>query len=226
MTVYLPGDVIDEPSSSDSLITGYGINLRGQQKVSTQPGAFRNDGGKVWLNVHSKRYIPQEGDRVIAIVTSKTGDFFRLDIGTAEFAIINFTNFEGATKRNRPNLKTGDIIYATVFDTTPRTEAELTCVDDEKRARGMGQLNGGYMFKVSLNHCRRLINPSCKILQTIGKFFKFEISVGMNGRIWINAPTTDDIIKIHDILNKSEFITDDDELISLVQNSYTRNVID
>lgn len=62
--------------------------------------------------------------------------------------MINFTNFEGATKRNRPNLKTGDIIYATVFDTTPRTEAELTCVDDEKRARGMGQLNGGFMFKV------------------------------------------------------------------------------
>lgn len=140
--------------------------------------------------------------------------------------MINFTNFEGATKRNRPNLKTGDIIYATVFDTTPRTEAELTCVDDEKRARGMGQLNGGFMFKVSLNHCRRLINPSCKILQTVGKFFKFEITVGMNGRIWISASTSDDIIKIHDIINKSEFITDEDELITLVQNNYTRSVSD
>ena len=154
--------------------------------------------------------------------------------------MINFTNFEGATKRNRPNLKTGDIIYATVFDSTPRTEAELTCVDDEKRARGMGQLNGGYMFKVSilkldmdcylyfvqvsLNHCRRLISPSCKILLTLGNFFKFEITVGMNGRIWINASTTDEIIKIHDILVKSELVTDEDELIAMVQNNYTRSV--
>ncbi|PIC51613.1 hypothetical protein B9Z55_002057 [Caenorhabditis nigoni] len=197
MAVYLPGDVINEPSSSDSSIIGYGINLRGEKKVVTQPGAFRSDEGKIWLSVHSKRYIPQEGDRVIAIVTSKTGDFFRLDIGTAEYAMISFTNFEGATKRNRPNLKTGDIIYATVFDTTPRTEAELTCVDDEKRARGMGQLNGGYMFK---------------------------ITVGMNGRIWVNAPTTEEIIKIHDVINKSEFIIDEDEIISLVQDSYTRSV--
>ncbi|CAI2301570.1 unnamed protein product [Caenorhabditis sp. 36 PRJEB53466] len=224
MTVYLPGDVINEPSSSDSSIIGYGINSRGDTKVASQPGVFRADEDKIWLNVHSRRYIPQEGDRVIAIVTSKTGDFFRLDIGTAEYAMINFTNFEGATKRNRPNLKTGDIIYASVFDTTPRTEAELTCVDDEKRARGMGQLNGGFMFKVALNHCRRLIHPSCKILQTVGKFFKFEITVGMNGRIWINAASADDIIKIHEVIVKSELVTDDDDLIELVQNTYTRSV--
>uniref|UniRef100_A0A1I7T8Q0 KH_dom_type_1 domain-containing protein n=1 Tax=Caenorhabditis tropicalis TaxID=1561998 RepID=A0A1I7T8Q0_9PELO len=88
----------------------------------------------------------------------------------------------------------------------------------------MGQLNGGYMFKVSLNHCRRLINPSCQILQTMGKFFKFEITVGMNGRIWINAATADDIIKIHDVITKSELVKTDDELISLVQTCYTKSV--
>lgn len=48
----------------------------------------------------------------------------------------------------------------------------------------------------------------------------------MNGRIWISASTSDDIIKIHDIINKSEFITDEDELITLVQNNYTRSVSD
>lgn len=105
----------------------------------------------------------------------------------------------------------------------------------------MGQLNGGFMFKVGitdktvpkikqvalqvpLNHCRRLIHQSCKVLQTLGKFFKFEITVGMNGRIWINAATTDDIIKIHDVLVKTEYVTDEDELIALVQNSFTRSV--
>uniref|UniRef100_A0A1I7T8Q1 ECR1_N domain-containing protein n=1 Tax=Caenorhabditis tropicalis TaxID=1561998 RepID=A0A1I7T8Q1_9PELO len=78
MTIYLPGDVIQEPTSSESSIIGYGINLRGRTRIATQPGALRNQEGKVWLNVHSKRYIPQEGDRIIAIVTSKTGVFFSI----------------------------------------------------------------------------------------------------------------------------------------------------
>ncbi|CAB3407708.1 unnamed protein product [Caenorhabditis bovis] len=224
MTVYLPGDKIEQPSSSNVSIVGYGINVNDEKLVANQPGALRTADNKIWLNVHSKRYIPNEGDRVIGIVVSKIGDFFRLDIGTAELAVINFTNFEGATKRNRPNLKTGDIIYAQVFDTTPRTEAELTCVDDEKKARGMGQLNNGFMFKVSLNYARRILHPSCQILKTMGKFFKFEITVGLNGRIWINADTNDEIIRIYNIIIQAEHVTGD-ELIELVKDLYSKSSV-
>lgn len=56
MTVYLPGDVINEPSSSESSIIGYGLNMRGEKHVAAQPGVFRSEGEKIWLNVHSKRY--------------------------------------------------------------------------------------------------------------------------------------------------------------------------
>jgi len=39
------------------------------------------------------------------VVTSKGGDVFRIDIGTNEQASLSYLAFEGATKRNRPDLK-------------------------------------------------------------------------------------------------------------------------
>ena len=38
----------------------------------------------------------------------------RVDIGTAEPASLSYLAFEGATKRNRPNVTVGDLVYAKV----------------------------------------------------------------------------------------------------------------
>jgi exosome complex component RRP40 len=39
------------------------------------------------------------------LVTAKAGDVFRLDIGSSELATLSYLAFEGATKRNRPDVK-------------------------------------------------------------------------------------------------------------------------
>jgi len=51
------------------------------------------------------QYIPARGDNVIGVVTAKGGDIFRVDIGTSEPASLSYLAFEGATKRNRPDVK-------------------------------------------------------------------------------------------------------------------------
>ena len=38
-------------------------------------------------------------------------------------------SFEGATKRNRPNLKSGDVVYARVAAASRDMDPILTCVD-------------------------------------------------------------------------------------------------
>ena len=45
------------------------------------------------------------GEFVIGIVTNKAGDTFRVDIGANEMASLSYLSFEGATKRNRPDVK-------------------------------------------------------------------------------------------------------------------------
>jgi len=42
---------------------------------------------------------------VIGIVTAKSGDIFKVDVGGSEQASLSYLAFEGATKRNRPNVQ-------------------------------------------------------------------------------------------------------------------------
>lgn len=51
------------------------------------------------------QYVPVKGDHVIGIVTAKAGDVFKLDVGGSEQASLSYLAFEGATKRNRPNVQ-------------------------------------------------------------------------------------------------------------------------
>lgn len=60
------------------------------------------------LTIHNLsyiQYIPVKGDSVIGIITHKSGDNFRVDIGGSEPASLSYLSFEGATKRNRPDVK-------------------------------------------------------------------------------------------------------------------------
>lgn len=51
------------------------------------------------------QYVPVKGDTVIGIVTLKSGDVFKVDFGGSELASLSYLAFEGATKRNRPNVQ-------------------------------------------------------------------------------------------------------------------------
>lgn len=46
-----------------------------------------------------------KGDPVIGIVTARQTDSFRVDIGTSDPASLSYLSFEGATKKNRPDVK-------------------------------------------------------------------------------------------------------------------------
>ncbi len=53
------------------------------------------------------QYVAAKGEHVIGIVTAKAGDIFRVDIGASDTASLSYLAFEGATKRNRPDVKVG-----------------------------------------------------------------------------------------------------------------------
>lgn len=51
------------------------------------------------------QYVPAKGETIIGIVTVKSGDVFKVDFGGSEQASLSYLAFEGATKRNRPNVQ-------------------------------------------------------------------------------------------------------------------------
>lgn len=79
-----------------------------------------------------------------------------MDIGGAHQASLDALAFEGATKRNKPNLKVGSLVYARVSLAHKDMEPELECFDAQTRkSEGYGELKGGFMIRCSLKMCRK-----------------------------------------------------------------------
>jgi exosome complex component RRP40 len=93
---------------------------------------------------------------VLGVVVGRTAEFYKVDIGAPHPASLSFLAFEGATKRHRPNLAIGALIYARVMLAVPDLEPEIECVNPTSgKADGFGPLTGGFVITCSLGMSRR-----------------------------------------------------------------------
>ncbi len=219
--VVIPGDVIDEISTSASpsagIVLGPGLTRRdGETVTANRAGVVRSKVAAeqthlFWVDSHSKRYVPVRGENVIGVVTAKGGDLFRVDIGASDQATISFMAFEGATKKNRPAIAVGDLIYAKLLVASRDMEPELVCVDAYGKKAGLGQLSGGgFMFSVPLHLVRKLLSADCVLLTSLGDRLPFEIAVGMNGRVWVRARSARDTICVANAIAAAEYMTNEE----------------
>ena len=95
------------------------------------------------------------GQTVIGVVTQRHAEQFTVDIGTGKQCVLPSLSFEGATKRNIPNVHPGDVIFAKIYSNIPNTEVILTCVKRNNKSDGLGKLNEtGFIFQVSPEVCK------------------------------------------------------------------------
>ena len=91
-------------------------------------------------------------------------------------------------------LVAGSLIYARVALAHKDLDTELECVHPATgKADGLGELKGGMLFDLSLGFARRLMMPhpaeqgAVVVLEELAKKIAFEVAVGRNGKIWIDA---------------------------------------
>ena len=72
-------------------------------KLTTSAYASSNLGFRI--NYNMQQYVPAPQEPVIGVVIARSGENWQVDIGSAHTATLDGLAFEGATKRNRPNLK-------------------------------------------------------------------------------------------------------------------------
>jgi len=153
--------------------------------------------------------VPQEGDLVLGIVAERVGEGFAVDIRGPCHAQLHETAFEGATKRNKPAIATGDVIYCRVTEAHRDLEPEVACVDEAGRAAGFGLLRGGTIVAISTGLARRLLsNPPFPPLVALGERTRFEIAVGLNGRVWIGAPSPGAVAAVSQLLGAAGELSD------------------
>merc|ERR1719290_39988 len=210
----MPGEVLDIGADKECLVVGPGLRREvGDIVTVTRAGVLRlkEPGPVYWVDSHSKRYVAARGENVIGVVIAKAGDIFRVDIGTSEPASLSYLAFEGATKKNRPAVAVGDLVYAKLLVASRDMEPELVCVDGYGKKAGMGVLaGGGFMMTVPLHLVRKLLSPDSGLLAALGTSTPFEVAIGMNGRVWMRARSVLETICLAQAVECSEHMTSEE----------------
>ncbi|XP_062217661.1 uncharacterized protein LOC133917831 isoform X3 [Phragmites australis] len=176
----VPGDVVLDllEMTNQTIKLGAGLRQDCDTIQATSAGKLRlSKPNKYWVESSQKRYTPSVEDTVLGIVVDT-----KPDIGT--------------------------LIYARVVKANSIMNPELSCMDAMGKAAEFGQLKDGYMFDTSTSLSRMLLSsPTCPVLEALGKKLSFEIAVGLNGRVWVNAPSPSNVILVSNAIIKSESLS-------------------
>lgn len=147
---------------------------------------------------------------MLAQIVRSTTDFYLATLSPyAAPATLPHLAFESATKKTRPVLSAGALVYARVALADRHMDPELECVVGAAggRAEGLGPITGpGCAFDVSLGFARRLLMARSReeggigVLEMLageddelatqgggGGGLAFETAVGRNGRVWVGS---------------------------------------
>lgn len=159
------------------------------------------------------QYVPAHGDLVIGQVHHGAADFYYVQLAPfTSNALLPVLAFEMATKKTRPQLAAGQLVFARVSLANKHMDAELECVNPATgKADGLGPLIGGMLFTVSLGFSRRLLMPKSTteggvvVLEELGKLgLGFEIAVGRNGKVWVKSEAVKTILIVGRVLREAD----------------------
>lgn len=133
---------------------------------------------------------------------------FVVDIGGPFQALLPQLSFEGATRRNRPQIAVGDLVHARVVLANKDQEPQLSCIDAAGKAGMFGHLKGGIVMDVSNSLSRQLLAvPMAPVLEALGSRVEYEAAVGLNGKVWVSATTCQGTVVLSHAIRESEYKT-------------------
>jgi exosome complex component RRP40 len=225
----LPGDTIALSSLPSPLDSSSSVTLGPGLHYDKDTGAFTSHAcGHIRepspLTYYVDGHRPgasslSTGDLVLGIVVRRQLESLLVDIGYNELASLSLYDFEGSTKRTKPNVDRGDVIYGRL-KIDGECQPQITCVNEDGKADGMGVLHeNGYLFDIPIDFANDLIDRD-NLLRELGNEIPYEIAIGANGRVWVKATTTRTMIALRKVLlERAKNKIDVNELKTLFQQS-------
>jgi len=161
----------------------------------------------------SEQYVPTVGDLVIATIQKSSVDVYFASLSDyTPNASLPQLSFEGASRKTRPQLSYGALVYARVTLANKHMDPELECVSASTgKSEGLGPLTGGMLFPISLGMARRLMLPkpveqgNLVILEELGEAgVPFEIAVGRNGKVWVDSKSVKTTLAIGKAIQETD----------------------
>ena len=199
--VVLPGDDVTEQveaAGATSVRLGSGLTPDAASDggvIATKAGVLSFKApNRFFVQSSAKRYAPAVGDTVVGVVADRLPEAYRMRINGTSVALLPMLAFDGASKRNKPNLLSGSVVFGRIAACSKFMEPELSCqtLGGPKRdwmtgQSVFGELKGGTLLEVSTALARRLLAPACVVLSELGRAWPFEVAVGLNGIVWLRA---------------------------------------
>ncbi|KAL9098823.1 MAG: hypothetical protein Q9163_005585 [Psora crenata] len=203
----IPGTVLPVPSNSKHALK-LGPGLR-----QTRPATITSTlAGTLGIDYKKNAIWVKNGDLVIATVHHSSAEVFQCSLTPhTAFAQLPQLGFQAATKRTRPQLPSGSLVYARVSSASKHTDAEILCYNASTgKSEGMGELKGGMLFEISLGMALRLLMAKQKedggliVLEEMAEKMAFEIAVGRNGKVWVKSERVKDTLAVGGALQETD----------------------
>ncbi|KOS17636.1 Exosome complex component RRP40 [Escovopsis weberi] len=215
----LPGDHIDPafvPSHPKKpLRLGPGIrHVPPSDLVPTIAGQLIADRNKNAIRVETPN--GRVGELVVGTVLRSAAEVYYVSLSdyTAP-CLLPQLSFEGATKKTRPVLAPGSLVYARIAAADKHMDPELECVSAATgKADGLGPLAGGMLFDVSLGMAQALLAPRragsheqarLVVLEELAAAgLRFDTATGRNGRVWVDGDGARTVITVGRALQQTD----------------------
>lgn len=196
--VVIPGEVI---VSGDDYLPGEGTRREGGNVVASRFGLAEESGRVVKVISITGAFIPRRNNVIIGRVTNITFNGWIVDIDSASSGFLPIDESPRFINKNEMDqfLAIGDVISAKIWSVNTRG------IDLTLKSKGLGKLEGGFIFRVSPNRVPRVIGREGSMINLIKEKTACNISVGQNGWIWVKGNDIDSQIRARKAI---EFVTD------------------
>lgn len=183
-SIVAPGDTV---YTGKEINPGNGVYEDNGKIKSKHIGSVDYRNGYVNVVPMSGRYIPEEGDVIIAEVKSIGYSNWRADLNSPydgmlkiDEAVDEYIDLDEDDLRDY--YEVGDAIVVKVSSVTEGMDVNLSMMD--KRCK---KLRGGRIIEVSPSKVPRVIGKKGTMVKQIKKETDTDIIVGQNGRVWIQG---------------------------------------
>jgi exosome complex component RRP4 len=196
-TPIVPGEII---ISGEDYLPGEGARRDGNHVRATRFGLAEIAGKVVRVISVFGAFIPRRNNVVIGRVTDITFRGWVVDIDWATNAFLPLEESPRFVSKDEMDqfLAIGDVVSAKIWS------AKDKGIDLSLDGKGLGKLEGGFVFKVVSSRVPRVIGKEGSMVNLIKENTGCNITIGQNGWIWIKGPSTEAEIRAR---RSIEFIT-------------------
>lgn len=196
--VVIPGEVI---VSGEDYLPSDGTRREGDNILASRFGLAEEAGRVIRVIPITGAFIPRRNNVVLGRVIDITFYGWIIDIDSASSAFLPIEESPRFINKNEMDqfLAIGDVVAGKIWSVKAKG------IDLTLKGKGLGKLEGGFIFRISPNRVPRVIGREGSMINLIKEKTGCNITVGQNGWIWVKGNSIDDEIKARKAI---EFIAD------------------